>query len=288
MICKNILRSCREASSSSGLTSAQSKKSELMVDEIRKFYSRRRERELAEYNEKWKKFNDELNSLVAEMDAFHRKVTGKTIEQQQFERDRFQALSFSEQMKEILEHPFSKQTTAAVEQSAAQRYSFIPRKSLFPDPKHCDFFHSTPAQIFDLHLTKTDGFAAKVSVRSASSTAMVLQATVPPKASQRCDPAYGKISDTGLYIKYNPGPNYFSPLTAARQKCTNEYTTAGNPTAVTLSKEQRLSLTGYCTVIVRKTNRQECTDPMNPVWTLFAQLLRGGVEGVRLGMRDCE
>ena len=30
------------------------------------------------------------------------------------------------------------------------------------------------------------------------------------------------------------------------------------------------------------------TDPMNPVWTLFAQLLRGRLEGVRLGMRDCE
>ena len=42
----------------------------------------------------------------------------------------------------------------------------------------------------------------------------------------------------------------------------------------------------YSTVQYSKVVLYSTTDPMNPVWTLFAQLLRGGVEGVRLGMRD--
>ena len=150
---------------------------------------------------------------------------------------------------------------------SAPAYGFIARNSLFPDPKHCSFFHSTPAQIFDLQYTKTDGFSAKVSARSAQSTAMVMQATVPPKASQRRDPAparssvpgrtpnYGKISGTGLYIKYHPGPNYFSPLTAARHKLTNEYATARNSTTFCFHTTNFQCLAGFA----RKNNRQEIT-----------------------------
>ena len=132
-------------------------------------------------------------------------------------------------------------------------YSFMARKSLFPDLRHCDFLLSSAAQIFHLQKTTTDQYAAKASARSALSTAMAMVATVPPNRPNQFTrantlgrpPMYGKISSIGLYIKYNPGSNIATLPT-----------TAGNPTATEHDKNNNQLLTGHITM-VRKIDRQE-------------------------------
>ena len=61
-------------------------------------------------------------------------------------------------------------------------------------------------------------------------------------------PKYGKISSTGLYIKYHPGSEISSLFTAARHyKRTNEYTTVGDSTTTHYDKAKEQCLTGYST-----------------------------------------
>ena len=85
---------------------------------------------------------------------------------------------------------------------------------------------------------------------------MVMQATVPRNQPQRFDSVFtlactpgrphnnGKISSTGLYIKYYPGPKYPSLLTVARHKCTYKYASARNSTDFFYNKTGAKCLTG--------------------------------------------
>ena len=103
----------------------------------------------------------------------------------------------------------------------------------------------------------------------AQSTAMVMQATVPPNAPQRCNsnptlasissrpPKYSKISSTAPYAKYSTALTFISRL---RHKCTNEYATGQSSSTglyIKYNPANAECLTGYSTVIVRKKNPQE-------------------------------
>ena len=152
---------------------------------------------------------------------------------------------------------------------ATPTYTFIARNSRFPDPKHCNFFTPAWAQLFVVPKTKAEGSPAKVPARFALSTAMVMQATNPPYAPQRCDsnatlastssrpPKYSKISSTAPFAKYSTAFK-FSPST--RQKRTNEYAsgrTSSTGLYIKYNPANAQCLTGYSTVIVRKKNQQE-------------------------------
>ena len=250
LICRNIMNTCHEACSlpTSRLTLPQSRKYELMMDAVRQFISRRREREQL----KWQKQHRAWSEISA------------TIAAMQAELNQSFATSAAEQAKsELLDQSLwslkeNKSTTTTGEQPAAPAYRFIVRNSLFPDPKNCNFFHTAPAQIFDLPKFKTDGSAVKVSARSAPLTAMVTQATVPPNAPHGCDsastrasipgrpPKYGKISGIGMYIKYNPGSDLSLHASLTRRT-----------TALYYDKTNAQCLTGYTTVTKRATDRQE-------------------------------
>ena len=163
----------------------------------------------------------------------------------------------------------TKQSTNNSKPPTKPAYTFIVRNSLFPDPKYCFFSTSVTATSFGLPKIKTVESAEKISARFALSTAMAIKATVPPKeAPLRCNseltasrpgrpPKYDKISSTGLYIKYNPGTELFSLLTAARHSTTKKYTTVGNSTTIHYDKTKEQCLTGYSTVIKGKKDRQK-------------------------------
>ena len=168
------------------LQQLQSEKDRKMTTATRNYYFRRT---IAI----WK----EICALPAQLSAVSDRTCDKELELQQKPDKR-------------LTNESTKQPTITDEPLTSPAHTFIARKSLFPDPKHCEFFHSTAAQIFYLPKNNSGGSAEKVSARSPPQTAMVMQATVPRNQPPQFDsvltlasapvepPNYGKISSTGL------------------------------------------------------------------------------------------
>ena len=172
----------------------------------------------------------------------------------------------------------TKQPTNTGKPLATPAYRFIVRSSLFPNPKHCNFFSPAWAQILNyLPTTKIEEFAEKFSLRFTPSTAMVMQATDPPNQPdqpnrlQRSDPVitmtrnpgrppkYGKTSSTGLYIKYNPGSTICSLQKFMAHVRTNEHATTGNTTALkqTVLYSNSQTSTVRTSETLGKTDRQK-------------------------------
>ena len=138
-ICKKILRNCRESCplTSSRLTLSQSRKSGLMVEKVRDYHSRRRERtpcESSNVNREILKALTELNALSARLAKSSQKLLDNNEQQMQRQE------CFKNDLAEIaaLLGIGGKATTEEI--PSAPAYGFIARNSLFPDPKHCSFF----------------------------------------------------------------------------------------------------------------------------------------------------
>ena len=251
-------------------TRSTARKGRLMTAATNAYYIRKREREELERQAQFDEadyFTRQLKALIDKMCEGDQELQRKTD-------------------KGLIDESL-KQPTITDEPSEKPAYSFIARKSLFPDPKHCSFFHSTAARIFDSPLTKPDGSAEEVSAKSAFSPTMAMVATVPPNQPNRLDsvftqastpgrpPKYGKISSIGLYIKYNPGLDNCSLQKLTRLEITNMHATAENSTAFSFDKIDAQFFTGYSTAIKRcefisqKQTEQYCIEkfPLSTVRT---------------------
>ena len=135
-ICKNIIRSCHEACSFSGLALLQSKKGELMATEIKKYYSRRHQRELDAFNKRQAKSAEISENFFAALEA-HCAARRSLQISQRLEKLETRLNKILETLQYLCS---TSDTTNTTESLAEQAYSVTHRLSRFPDPKHCDFF----------------------------------------------------------------------------------------------------------------------------------------------------
>ena len=238
------------------------KKSDARMEAVQQYYFRLRERLSAE----------RTKAITALIDEIKQQVTGVSNGQQQRENERSKVVDLTKRT-EISRSSIEKQTTNNDKLPVILIYSFRARNSLFPDPKHCNFLHHSAAKTFCLPKSTSAGSAAKASARSALLTTMAMMATDPQSQAKKLDsvftqastpgrsPNYGKISSTGLYIKYNPGSNKSNA-----QRLTGNFTMAGKTGRQELifwkrteqySTESFLIRTAYSTALFGETFRQE-------------------------------